>query len=685
MDQKIGKTGYFFAWEISRAPDSIPLAIHPKIQGQDVASVSFVQTGAALKEGYMEYKWKNPGEKAARKKSMYLSYFEPWQWVIATSSYREEFYDLINLEDLRKNILSVRFGKTGYPYILDSRGNIVIHPMLEGMNFYNDEDETRRSVVQKICSLKNGKLIYFWKNPGEKLAREKLVIFNYLPEFDWIVASSSYLEEFYQPLNKIRKILTGLALFCMLLLFTISFLLSSYFTQPIKRLMTNFKKGANGDFSVRTSIHSYDEIGKLGHYFNSFMETFERYTRKLEESEAKYKGIYKNSSEGIFQIDEQGDFMNLNPSMRLILGYPDSQDENPGLPVPNFQTHFPQKKWQEFQDELTTSDQKVNGFETEFLLNNGNQIWVSINARWVQAQHESTPWLEGTLIDISEKRKTQAFILQAEKMVSVGGLAAGMAHEINNPLAGMMQNAQVAINRTSIDLPANQKAADELGVTMEIIDAYFQKRGVTKSLESIREAGERAAHIVANMLSFSKKGSSHLSICNLSELLERTIELTGSDYNLKKHYDFKSIKLYRDYAKDTPPVYCEPSMIQQVLMNILKNGAEVLADKRTRSMKNTAGLTEWKPAFKLKIFKADTMVCISIEDNGPGMDESTLKRIFEPFFTTKAVGAGTGLGLSISYFIITENHGGSIEANSTEGKGTCFIIKLPIPDLDPDT
>jgi len=191
-------------------------------------------------------------------------------------------------------------------------------------------------------------------------------------------------------------------------------------------------------------------------------------------------------------------------------------------------------------------------------------------------------------------------------------------------------------------------------------------------LESINISGQRAAKIVDNMLSFSRKSESKFSMQNITELLDNTIELSFNDYDLKRKFDFRLIKILREYDEYTPLVFCEKSEIQQVFLNILKNGAQAMADDLKVKKK------EKEPCFILQVKPEGNMVCIDIKDTGPGMDMETRKRIFEPFFTTKNVGIGTGLGLSVSYFIITENHKGTMEVESFEGGGTKFIIKLPV-------
>ena len=186
-------------------------------------------------------------------------------------------------------------------------------------------------------------------------------------------------------------------------------------------------------------------------------------------------------------------------------------------------------------------------------------------------------------------------------------------------------------------------------------------------IDQVMSSGKRAAKIVDNMLSFSRKSDRTLtSTYHLGELLDAAIELVEKDYDLKKRYDFRSIKITREYADNVPPIPCEKSKIQQVFLNILKNGAEAMTGARKPA-----------PGFILRHYQQADMAVIEIEDNGPGMDEAIRKRVFEPFFTTKKVGVGTGLGLSVSYFIITENHSGSMDVESAPAKGSKFIIKLP--------
>ncbi|MBC7963273.1 MAG: PAS domain-containing protein [Steroidobacteraceae bacterium] len=269
--------------------------------------------------------------------------------------------------------------------------------------------------------------------------------------------------------------------------------------------------------------------------------------------------------------------------------------------------------------------------------------------------------------DVTEHVRIEEIMAQTEKMIMVGGLAAGMAHEINNPLGAIMQHAQNIERRVSPTIAANLKAADEVGVSLELVRDYLEKRGIFEFISHIRSAGVRASTIINNMLHFSRRSEVRLETVDLAVMLDRVLELAASDYDMKKVYDFRNIKLVREYAADMPLIAMTMEM-EQVVINILKNAAQALSQIGTGSF----------PRIILRTRPDGDKAVIEIEDNGPGMDESTRLRVFEPFFSTKDVGVGTGLGLSVAYAIVTNGHHGTIDVLSQPGQGCNFIIKLPI-------
>jgi urea ABC transporter urea binding protein len=280
--------------------------------------------------------------------------------------------------------------------------------------------------------------------------------------------------------------------------------------------------------------------------------------------------------------------------------------------------------------------------------------------------------VEGAVVrieDVTQRARLQDLMIQTEKMLSVGSLAAGMAHEVNNPLGIIAQAAQNIERRVSPDLPANQAVAQELGLSLDRLQAYHKRRQIHEFVHGIREASARAARIVSNMLQFSRQQSgTSLQPSELAQLMEQAVELAANDYDLKKKYDFRGIEIVREYAPDMPLVPVMPTEIEQVLLNLLRNAAQAM----------TAYPTGRPPRITLRLGQEPPWAVMEVEDNGPGMEEKVRWRLFEPFFTTKEPGMGTGLGLYVSYMIIAGNHHGQISVDSSAGLGARFTIRVPL-------
>ena len=276
--------------------------------------------------------------------------------------------------------------------------------------------------------------------------------------------------------------------------------------------------------------------------------------------------------------------------------------------------------------------------------------------------------------DVTQRSQMEDMMVQSEKMMSLGGLAAGMAHEINNPLGAIIQTVQNIKRRLNPAIKKNIEQAKALGGDIEFIQAYNEEREIFNFLNNISEAGERAATIVKNMLQFSRQSSKNLQPQNLHHIVDRSISIAKNEYDLQSGYDFKRIDLIKDFDLTLPDIPCIPSEIEQVILNLLKNAAQALQEYQEQKEFDI----NWHPQIQLHSRLRGDFVELIIEDNGPGMDEETTRHIFEPFFTTKDIGQGTGLGLSVSFFIITNHHNGQMRVDSTLGKGTRFTISLPL-------
>lgn len=439
--------------------------------------------------------------------------------------------------------------------------------------------------------------------------------------------------------------------------------------EPVAHLARVMKQvSGRQEYSLRALRYSNDEIGDLTDFFNDMLTQVENRDRQIREREELLQAIINNTNSVIFLKDLSGGYLMVNRRFKEVLLL--KQQEVVGYMDGDL---FPA----DIAGSLKAMDQQVmdSGLlvDAEEVLPHHDGPHTYISAKFLLFDSGGKPYaLCGISTDITKRKQIEEVMMQTEKMMSVGGLAAGMAHEINNPLGIMIQAVQNIKRRVSSDLPANQNVADELGVALSGVQDYLEKRMVLSMLDDIYGAGMRAARIVANMLQFSRRSESASQYALVTDLIDQTVELAANDYDLKKKYDFRHISIIREYDPAVQEVKLVVTEFEQVILNLLKNAAQAFADKE---------MAEGEvPTITLRVLPDGDYTRIEVVDNGPGISPEVRKRVFEPFFTTKPVGSGTGLGLSVSYMIITNNHSGTMEVESVPGDGAVFIIRLPNSD-----
>lgn len=267
--------------------------------------------------------------------------------------------------------------------------------------------------------------------------------------------------------------------------------------------------------------------------------------------------------------------------------------------------------------------------------------------------------------DVTMRVRLENMMIQNEKMLSLGELAAGMAHEINNPLAAIIQSLQNIQRRLAPENRKNREIAENSGIDLNKVVQYLDEREILKFLRGIQEAGSRAAGIVQNMLEFSRAPSRREAHVDMNTVVRHACEFSRNSVEMSMPELFPRLQLNMELAEDLPDLACSSTEIQQVLVNLIKNAAHAVQNVES-------------PCITVRTREITHYLQIQVQDNGTGMTPKVKRHIFDPFFTTKEVGQGTGLGLSISYFIITERHHGNIEVSSTPGQGTTFSISLPL-------
>ena len=435
-------------------------------------------------------------------------------------------------------------------------------------------------------------------------------------------------------------------------------------------LMAASDRLGKGDLTARAAAVSGGlEIRRLAETFNGMAKGLQTRAEELRQRDrelAKTRNLLNNILESmpsaIIALDENGLVTHFNASAQTLCALPPERalGRPPADVLPFLSAHLETLR-------LALHERQAQRVEHARLRLDGEEHLLDLQFYPLVANG-----LNGAVIrldDVTERERLREMMIQSEKMASVGGLAAGMAHEINNPLSSILQGAQVCLMQCDPAIEGNRQAARDCDCTIEAVRCYIEQRRIVKFLEGIRDAGKRAAQIVSSMLEFSRKSESRRAPVNINEVLDHSLALAATDYDLKKKYDFRHIEITRDYASDLPEVVCTRTEVEQVMLNLFKNAAQAMA---------AGAASGRKPAIAVRTRRQDDSVRIEVADNGPGMEEHVRTRVFEPFFTTKEPGEGTGLGLSVSYFIITTNHGGTIRAESRPGQGATFIIELPL-------
>jgi len=383
----------------------------------------------------------------------------------------------------------------------------------------------------------------------------------------------------------------------------------------------------------------------------------------LYESEQRFKTLVNNIPQRIFHKDQDSVYVACNSGYAQDIGI--DPDHIIGKTDYDFFTTELAKKYHADDQEIIQKG-TIKNLEEELVVNGVSTTVQTIKMPFIDKQGQSAGIL-GVYWDISAQKKTAEQLLQTEKMSTIAGLAAGVAHEINTPLSAIMQSAQLVSQRLLPDMKKNIKIAEECGIDLNNMQEYFRKRELDFFLEGIHNSAINAAKIISNLLQFSRPHSNEFTLVNLNEITDNALELAKTDFDLNKNYDINNINFMKEYGTDLSAVFCVKMEIEQVVINLIKNCIQAMGASKTET-----------PTVTIRTSRTDNLALIEIEDNGPGIDEDTRLQIFDPFFTTKDIGEGTGLGLYVCHSIVVDKHKGNVLVDSTPGQGATFIVELPL-------
>jgi PAS domain S-box-containing protein len=365
---------------------------------------------------------------------------------------------------------------------------------------------------------------------------------------------------------------------------------------------------------------------------------------KLQRSNAFFRNLMLSAVDGVIAADKTGKVLVFNEAASEISGY--TVDD--ALDHLDIRQVYPGDGAKEVMRKLRSDDfggkGKLKSCQVDFLRKTGEVIPISLNASIVYEGEKEVATI-GYFHDLRESirmkaelEKTQVQLLQAEKMASLGKLAAGVAHQLNNPLGGITL------------------------FTKLMMEEYTLEEGVMNDLKRILKDAERCRDTVKELLEFARQTQQRMQLNDINRAITRTLFL------LENQTLFQNITIEKQLAENLPKVPGDIQQLNHLFMNIILNAAQ--------AMKGNGNLT-----VKTLLEEEEKRVRIEIADTGPGIPDEILPQIFDPFFTTKDEGEGTGLGLSIVYGIV-QNHGGKISVKTARGKGATFVIELPLGEKE---
>ncbi len=353
----------------------------------------------------------------------------------------------------------------------------------------------------------------------------------------------------------------------------------------------------------------------------------------LRESETRFRKIFEEAALGIVLVDLKGKPIEINPAWQRLIGY--GVEELRSMAGRKYLHPEDALEDSALFKEMLAGKREQYHIERRYICKNGGVIWVHQHLSIVRGARGEPLFFIAMMEDITDRKKMEQQLQLTGRLAAVGELAAGVAHELNNPLAAVQAFAQLLNDRNDLDETARN------------------------DVEIIYREAQRASKITGNLLSFAYQRKLDKSLISINEAVERSLELYA--YPMK----VSNIVVTTDLDPVIPMTMADFHQMQQVFVNIINNAKQAVVDAHGGGR------------LYVKTEKMGDVIRMTFIDDGPGISQENQKRIFDPFFTTKDVGKGTGLGLSICYGIV-ESHGGRIYVESVPGEGAKFVVEIPI-------
>lgn len=618
---------------------------------------AFVDKCIEKGEGFVDYLWPKHTAHGISEEQSKLSFgrlFRPWGWVLGTGLYIDDINNEVEkrmvaiIDDLKRTFSKVKMGQNGYMFVFNGSNEFIIHPQFgkdEGLNLVNPN--TGNLVLDDLKNAAKTPTIayeYKWDKPplyAGVFNFWKRAYVQYYRPLDWYIASSVYIDESEQGVSILRQRILFISAILLVLAVIFSFIFSNSLSKPVVRLTNAAQKiKQHGLSSVIIPVEGTSETKKLGLILGQMIRSLKSAIDEKEEAGKSIEVLFNIMPIGVMLVDRNMKIQLMNGYIKKMIGY--EGDDIIGKSCDqyfcgNVEAMCPYWDLGEQVDNIETVIHDVQKKAIPVLKSS-----MRINFRGQEVMVE-------TFVDMSnikkiekEKIEMQKQVFQSAKLASIGELAAGVAHEINNPLA---------IINGYIDVLKGKLKKGEL-----------KNELIQKAIIKQEDAVARIANIVDGLRTYARMDTSYVEIIDLHQLIEKTVNM------VKNLYENKNIELDLVLKAKDQFIKGNIGKFQQILMNFLSNAKDAIGDK-------TSG------KIKIETINRDRNIIIKISDNGHGILPENMNKIFETFFTTKSPGEGTGLGLGIVQSLVTEM-GGNVEVDSEYGLGTTFTTIFPTVEED---
>lgn len=522
-----------------------------------------------------------------------------------------------------------------------------------GLTDAHSRDIAGTSVIEKAFA-ENMAVIDTYKDPSGHWVLGAAVP---VKETGWVILAERDYDAAFAPLGRIRNLFIILNCSTAVMAFLVAFFVSRNMGVAIRKLKDGTETVAKGDLDHKIELKRKDELKDLSLSFNAMTGRLKEYTEQMAqrgkevlESEKKYRTLVENLPQKIFYKDKDSVYVSCNDNYARDLKI--KPEEIAGKTDYGF---YPKEVAEKHRadDKRIMKLGKTEDIEEKYL-RDGKEFFVYMVKTPVKDEKGNTVGILGIFWDITERKRmenelkrTQKQLFQAEKMSSLGTLASGIAHEVNNPLS-------YAINNLELMKDYVRDIASIEGQQLDKKKVLHTLEEMQKCLDDTSAGTEQIRRIISTVYEFSHPGRDRLDHVDINKTVDAALEVVRHELKYK-------VKITKDYA-ELPEISSYPQYLVQVFTNLFLNAVHAIPDSGE---------------IHIKTYRQGQAVCIEISDTGVGIPKEDLKRIFDPFFTTKDVGKGTGLGLSIVYNLVTKAEG-DIEVSSTVGKGTTFKITLPL-------